>query len=88
MNRDDTTKVVNDWRLDSEPVRLHLDWWGQCRTCRYWQTEEREGRGSFDGECKSLSSPLRGQTTSTEGECPAWDSYDEDAALEVLYRES
>ena len=37
-------------RADS--VRLHEDWWGKCRTCRFWQVTTTEGHcrqwDSFD----------------------------------------
>ena len=70
----------------AESVRLHEDWWGKCRTCRFWHGEDevkvREGREPLvqlrwhKAPCENPASPLHGETTSTEGHCSKWDSFD------------
>lgn len=78
----------------AESMRLHLDWWGNCRTCRFWhgtdKVSSREGAPDFvqprwnDSPCTNPKSPLFGQECTTEGECKKWDSFDVDVALEAL----
>ena len=65
-----------------ESKRLHMDWWGKCRTCRFWQGSD-EIRMS-PGICKNPISDLFEQETWTEGHCNKWDSFDIDTALEVM----
>lgn len=71
-----------------ESRRLHMDWWGKCRTCKFW-----EGTDGFDvvfhprwnpGLCNNKESLLYNQETWTEGHCEKWDSFDIDTALEML----
>lgn len=74
---------------EGEAVRLHEDWFGQCRTCKHWQAERREAlsvkqRGSHDGVCGCEASPGFEKRTGTEDRCEEWDSYDADAALRVM----
>jgi hypothetical protein len=88
------TNVVNRPVSKQESVRLHEDWWGKCRTCRFWngadKVREREGREPLvslrweDSPCENPMSPWFGQVTSTEGECSKWDSFDVDTALAVI----
>ena len=78
----------------AESVRLHEDWWGKCRTCRFWNgaTAIREGADGSrlvhlrwdDAECENPRSLLVGQVTTTEGHCRQWDSFDVDVALETM----
>ena len=64
-----------------ESKRLHLDWWEECRTCRFWSGD----RNSIDaGNCTCQKSDLHGQVTFWGGYCPKWDSFDLDVALELL----
>jgi hypothetical protein len=74
-----------------ESIRLHEDWWGQCRTCRFWEAPEGKGlHGVLTrpnlGEflCVSPLSKVSGQLTGSDGGCSKWDSFDTDTALEVL----
>ena len=75
-----------------ESKRLHMDWWGKCRTCRFWQgTNAGDGSGSMGnqtrwnpGLCNNPKSPLFEQETWTEGHCDKWDSFDIDVALEMM----
>ena len=74
-----------------ESVRLHEDWWGKCRTCRFWhgadEVRPREGTTPLimirwrDARCENPRSPLVGEVTTTNGHCPQWDSFDVDVAL-------
>lgn len=63
-----------------ESIRLHYDWWGQCRTCEFWQSADRKAPGL----CGNLTSPLYNNETWTEGHCEKWDSFDIETALEFL----
>jgi hypothetical protein len=70
-----------------ESIRLHMDWWGKCRTCRHWHG----AAGGLLGEerwepalCENPVSDMYGKETWTEGECRKWDSFDIDVALELL----
>ena len=71
---------------------IHMDWWGKCRTCRFWQgTDVGNGDGTMsnqvrwkDGPCSNPSSDLYIQETSIEGHCSKWDSFDIETALEIL----
>jgi len=66
-----------------ESKRLHLDWWGQCRTCKHWNsTNDRPNMGRFS--CFAKESELYLQRTSSSGHCPKWDSFDVDVALDVM----
>ncbi len=70
--------------------RIHLDWWGQCRTCRFWTGDRRDAAGR--GLCANPSSPNFSTEpsagdpvmTGPSGECLKWDSYDLDVALATL----
>lgn len=70
--------------------RIHLDWWGQCRTCRFWTGNRRDAAGR--GLCTNPASPhftpetcVNDPTmTGPSGECSKWDSYDVDVALQAL----
>jgi len=58
-----------------ESNRLHLDWWGQCRTCKHWQApEERPNLGSW--ACGNEKSPLHQNLTQSGGQCEEWESFD------------
>ena len=65
----------------SESVRIHEDWWSKCRTCKHWDG----GRESREpGACLNPVSDMHKQETWTDGHCKEWDSFDVDAALEVM----
>jgi len=69
-----------------ESKRLHLDWWGKCRTCKHWNsTSDRPNMGRFS--CFAEKSELHLHRTSSSGHCPEWDSFDEDTALAVLSKD-
>jgi len=72
----------------SEDVRIHIDWWGKCRTCKHWDGNRWE---DFWGKCLNENSPLfcirrttdKGIVPSactSEGYCEKWDTYNMDAA--------
>lgn len=73
--------------------RLHMDWWGKCRTCRHWHGADA-GDGSdtaadnqprwHPANCENPDSDLFGQETWTEGYCPKWDSFDLETAYEMM----
>ncbi len=65
-----------------ESRRLHIDWWGKCRTCRFWASTDP--RRMEPAQCTNPRSNMLNQETWTEGHCPQWDSFDIDTALEVL----
>jgi hypothetical protein len=72
--------------------RLHMDWWGKCRTCRYWHgTDAGDGSGRMgnqvrwqDSPCTNPASDRYQEVTTTEGHCSKWDSFDVETALELL----
>ena len=67
----------------SEKVRLHLDWWGQCRACKFWKDSgKRENLGEHECECKS--SDLYRKITTSSGFCKKWDTFDMEAAEIVM----
>lgn len=64
----------------TESRRLHLDWWGKCRTCLHW-TGDMSNIGVISagavlrhGTCTSERSSLYGEETSTDGHCPEWNT--------------
>jgi hypothetical protein len=63
-----------------ESYRLHEDWWGKCRTCEFWSSEDRWKPGL----CNNQKSLLFQQETWTEGHCSEWDSFDYPIALQLL----
>lgn len=63
-----------------ESYRLHEDWWGKCRTCEFWKSEDRWEPGL----CQNKKSPMFEQETWTEGHCQNWDSFDYHTALKIL----
>lgn len=73
-----------------ESIRLHMDWWGKCRTCRHWTGTDKiieNGRSHprwNPGTCNNDRSVLFGKETWTEGHCERWDSFDIDTALEMM----
>ncbi len=81
---------MNDWKNESEAQRLHWDWFGECRTCKWWtgiRTSWPQGsrpRESFRAKCSNNASDGFDEEVSCDGDCPEWDSYDVDAALYVL----
>ena len=69
-----------------ESKRLHLDWWGKCRTCKWWSTPTNPTvRPNMDGfTCLAEDSTLHLKSTTSNGYCGEWDSFDPDVALKVL----
>ena len=63
-----------------ESIRLHYDWWGQCRTCIFWSSPDRW----IAGKCTNKKSVLFEEETWTEGHCEKWDSFDIETAFEFL----
>lgn len=75
-----------------ESVLLHRDWWGKCRTCRFWHGADDESFAPEillvrwrDSECENPASTEFGQKMDHDGQCGKWDSFDVDVALEVMY---
>ena len=67
----------------AERERIHLDWWGKCRTCRWWNsTNDRPNMGEFS--CFAEASTLYLQRTTSSGYCTEWDSFDIDTAIEIM----
>jgi hypothetical protein len=65
-----------------ESKRIHQDYWGQCRTCRWWGGDRASG---MEGRCTSPRSELSGSLTQRNGYCEnEWDSFDVDVALEIM----
>jgi hypothetical protein len=68
-------------------LRIHMDWWGKCRTCRFWNGANG---GHFNDPrwepaiCENPASLHHGKETWTEGHCPKWDSYDIETAFELM----
>lgn len=68
-----------------ESKRLHMDWWGKCRTCLFWAgTDEGNSVRWNPGPCMNPKSDLYQQETWTEGYCSKWDSFDIEVALEMM----
>lgn len=67
--------------LRGESIRLHLDWWGKCRTCAWWKGDRTTQEA---GPCSNEESPLFYQTTWSEGRCTEWASFDMEVAMTVL----
>jgi hypothetical protein len=78
-----------------ESVRLHEDWWGKCRTCRFWHGDDEvrpyQGHNTIvhlrwhDAKCENPKSPLHSMDMDHNGHCPQWDSFDMDTALQVMF---
>lgn len=64
--------------------RIHLDWWGYCRSCHFWKTNDPERFDITNTKCGNINSPMFDENTWTEGKCDYWDSYDTDTAIEVM----
>lgn len=68
----------------ADSVEIHLDWWGKCRTCRFWRGDREK---MTPGLCAMPRSDLVNTETWTEGHCKQWDSFDLNAAVAVMERE-
>lgn len=89
-------RTIANPMIDKEQSRrLHADWWGKCRTCRFWQgCDAGNGSGTpgnqirwTPGPCTNPASDLYNQETWTDGHCAKWDSFDLETALEILAEE-
>ena len=68
-----------------ESRRLHLDWWGKCRTCLFWQGTDNGNHVRWNNAlCNNPDSELYKKETWTEGHCSKWDSFDIQTAFEIL----
>ena len=73
-----------------EIKRIHFNWWGQCRSCRFWGGEDGlHSNNSIahrwnPGPCNNPLSPLFREETWTEGYCEKWDAFDLEIALEIM----
>jgi hypothetical protein len=65
----------------AESIRIHLDWWGQCRTCEFWNGDRGTG-GIPWGECSNPKS--MNKRTTSDGDCKGWDSFDYEGACGAL----
>ena len=63
----------------AEAARLLVDWWGECRTCRFWSGEIARA-----APCTNERSPNHGYPVESDGYCPQWDPKNLDVALRVL----
>jgi hypothetical protein len=69
-----------------ESRRLHLDWGGQCRTCKYWDGDDKisERPGTtpliqlrwFPSKCNNAKSIHHGKMVRSGESCPKWHSFD------------
>jgi hypothetical protein len=66
---------------ESEKLRIHIDWWGKCRTCTHWSGDRVSMK---EGPCVAPGGPLQGQVTWTEGHCAAWTTFDAAIAAQAL----
>ena len=69
-----------------ESKRIHMDWWGKCRTCAFWQGSDETRMEP--GVCTNQASELHEQETWIDGYCVKWDSFDIETALEMLDSDS
>lgn len=71
-----------------ETKRILMDWWGACRTCKHWGGRRASQLGAIQrhlgGTCHSDKAPYYMEETQRGGTCSEWDSFDTDAALELL----
>ena len=67
----------------SESLRIHIDWWGKCRTCSCWHGDRLEMLTLAKGMCGNSRSPLFGALSTCEGYCPVWSTFDEAIAREI-----
>ena len=74
----------------SEKVRLHLDWWGKCRTCKYWDGDRTilsfgncscKDSQFYAHKDKYIASPI---CTYQDTICEKWCSFDIEAAEIVI----
>ena len=65
-----------------ESIRLHYDWWNQCRTCLYWIGSDQ--KREEPANCYNPKSDLYKEETWSEGHCKEWESFDIETALEFL----
>lgn len=77
-----------------ESLRLHLDWYGKCRTCKFWQgTDELDKEGNVirakwdSGLCTHPKSPFYQLNVFTEGYCQEWESFDPEVENELFKKE-
>ena len=72
----------------AESIRLHLDWWGKCRTCAHWRSQSRLTPWPMynRGVCLNPQSPFGDgiQETHSDGYCKKWDTFDEDVAFALM----
>lgn len=71
---------LREIELGSDSGRYHVDWWGQCRSCAHWGGNRESME---DGTCANKESDLCGRTTTTDGECQKWSSFDPEIASKV-----
>ncbi len=74
----------------SEKVRLHLDWWSKCRTCKYWDGNRTnlsfgncacKNSQFYADKTKYIASPI---CTYQDTTCENWSSFDLEAAEIVI----
>jgi hypothetical protein len=57
-----------------ESIRIHWDWYGYCRTCKFW--DSHEDRKKLEGRCDYEKSPNYNEEVWSEGYCKCWESFD------------
>lgn len=65
-----------------ESIRIHWDWYGKCRTCNFWDSQE--DRKKLEGRCDCKESPAYNEETWSEGHCKCWESFDPEIVKFVL----
>ena len=74
-----------DMKHPPEAIRLHLDWWGKCRTCSFWEGDRTQVKNP--AWCGNALSALFRSDVHAEGHCKEWDTYDIEAAVALLDNE-
>lgn len=62
-------------------IRLHQDWYHQCRSCDQWLGDRTT---VLTGVCNNYKSYFFFEETRSNGRCKEWDSFDYETALEVI----
>jgi len=65
-----------------ENIRIHWDWFGKCRTCKFWISNT--DRTQLEGKCSNQDSPNHLEEVWSEGYCKSWESFDPEMANFVL----
>jgi len=61
----------------SERIRIHLDWYGECRTCEFWKGDRADVH--YMGECGNKESDMYLKDTTHCGHCRWWKTFDDES---------